>query len=96
MPIGKEKVSLYCTVSAAFVNVIANFLFIPLAGLNAAAATTVLAELVGWIGYWIRGRKLVYIHINLHVIMTVILSCSSILVLCQVLRIGFINPLLNF
>lgn len=95
LPIGKEKVSLYCTLSAAFVNVIANFLFIPLAGLNAAAATTVLAELVGWIGYWIRGRKLVCIHINLHVIMTVILSCSSILMLCQVLRISFINSLLH-
>ena len=95
LPIGKEKVSLYCTLIAALINVIANFLFIPVAGLNAAATTTVLAELLGWIGYWIRGRKLLRININLRIILFVILSYGSILLICQVLNDAFTNYLLH-
>ena len=47
IPSGREKVCLYSSIVSASINIILNLIFIPRWGLNAAAATTVLSELVG-------------------------------------------------
>ncbi|HFI0563778.1 flippase [Streptococcus suis] len=44
IPLGREKVNVYSTVTAAVVNTILNFIMIPLFRENGAAFTTVLAE----------------------------------------------------
>lgn len=47
LPAGREKICLWTGVASAAINVVLNFLMIPRWGLNAAAFTTVIAELVG-------------------------------------------------
>lgn len=47
LPAGKEKLFLISTIVSAVSNVMLNLLLIPKYGLNAAAATTTLAELIG-------------------------------------------------
>lgn len=47
LPSGREKVCLYSCAISSTVNIILNFILIPYYGLNAAAFTTMLAELIG-------------------------------------------------
>lgn len=47
LPSGREKICLKVSLISAVVNVVFNIFLIPLYGLNAAAATTALAEMVG-------------------------------------------------
>lgn len=47
LPAGREKVCLFSCIMSALVNIVLNFIFIPYFGLNAAAATTAIAECVG-------------------------------------------------
>lgn len=47
LPAGKEKICLRGCIVSAMVNIVLNLLLIPRWGLNAAAATTALSELVG-------------------------------------------------
>ncbi len=49
LPSGREKISLVSSIVGASVNIILNLIFIPIWGLNAAAATTAFAELLGLI-----------------------------------------------
>lgn len=46
LPSGREKVALKASIISALVNVVLNLVFIPIWGLNAAAATTAAAEFV--------------------------------------------------
>lgn len=47
LPAGKEKICLWSSIVSAAINVALNFVLIPRWGLNAAAFTTVLSELIG-------------------------------------------------
>ena len=47
LPAGRDKVCLTACAASAVINIILNFILIPQFGMNAAAATTAVAELVG-------------------------------------------------
>ena len=47
LPAGKEKICLWSSVVSAMVNIVLNLILIPKWGLNAAAFTTALSELIG-------------------------------------------------
>lgn len=47
IPSGKEKICLISSIISAIVNIVLNLIFIPFWGLNIAAVTTVIAELIG-------------------------------------------------
>lgn len=47
LPAGKEKICLTSSVVSAVVNIVLNFILIPIWGLNAAAATTAISEFLG-------------------------------------------------
>ena len=61
LPAGKEKICLKSSIVSAVVNIILNFIFIPVWGLNAAAATTAVSEFLGII------IKLPYIDENIRI-----------------------------
>ncbi len=46
IPAGKEKICLLVSIISAIVNIVLNFIFIPIGGLNAAAMTTWISELI--------------------------------------------------
>ena len=52
LPAGREKIFLLSTAVSAIVNIILNYILIPIWGLNAAAATTVLSQLMGICILW--------------------------------------------
>lgn len=52
LPAGRDKLCLLSSVISAIVNVVLNLVFIPKFGMNAAAATTALAELIGIFIKW--------------------------------------------
>ncbi len=57
IPSLKEKIFLKICILSALVNIITNFVFIPLFGLNAAASTTVLSEAIVFIGAYLNTEK---------------------------------------
>lgn len=90
MPSKNEKTSSIATIASASVNIIFNFLLIPIWGEKAAALTTVLAELMMFIICYRKGRKLSYakvINVNL---LQVIVGCVGISIICILCR-AFIN-----
>lgn len=95
LPVGNERISFYCTVLAAIVNLAANIIFIPIGGASAAAATTVLAEAVGFFGYWLYSRQLIHIHISRNVFAIVIIGYILIEVICRFFHIFIINPFIH-
>lgn len=95
LPLGNERISFYCTVLAAIVNLIANLIFIPIGGASAAAATTVLAEAVGFVGYWIYSRRLIRIHISWNVFIIVVIGYVLTEAICRFLQLLILHPFLH-
>lgn len=87
MTLKKEKVLFYATAISAIVNVLMNFLFIPLWNENAAAITTIIAEGVCLlINVWY-GRKYVKIEKLAGITIKVCLGCLMICLITFVLRL---------
>lgn len=55
LPAGREKICLFASIMSALINIILNLILIPFFGLNAAAATTAVAE---WVGVVVLGRRM--------------------------------------
>lgn len=58
LPYKKEKISLYASTISALVNVILNFLIIPILNYNGAALTTLISEVIVFFIYIYSSRKL--------------------------------------
>lgn len=65
---GREKYLLYVTTASAFLNLIGNFILIPLFQQDAAAFTTLLSEAFTAVLTWFIGRKVVKINSGIKVI----------------------------
>lgn len=86
VPVRKEKLVFYSTIISALINVGLNFILIPIWGMNAAAATTVIAELITLImaAFWSHDYiKLIGVRKN---IITIIIACIAIVILCIILK----------
>lgn len=94
-----EKIVLRTTIAAAVVNVITNFVAIPLWQQNGAAVTTVLAELTVLIVGWRHARNLTKLNNMRNVIITSILGCISIVfifyLLCSFIQSSLMRLLIN-
>ena len=82
IPHKQEKNALKTTIGAAVVNLITNFVAIPLFLQNGAAATTVLAECVVMAIGWHYARKLVKLSNMRKTILTSLLGCVAIGAVC--------------
>lgn len=75
IPCKLEKKVLYTTVTAALVNLLMNFIAIPLFQQNGAAATTVLAEMVVLIVGWHYAKELIVLEGMKKTIVTSVMGC---------------------
>lgn len=80
---GMEKYCLISTLISAAVNVGLNFIFIPMWGMNGAAFTTVISELLVLLAslYYSRGKY--KLSLNFRDIMPCLISCVGIVIVCS-------------
>ena len=82
VPSRKESKVFYATFISAGINVGLNFIFIPLWGLNGAALTTVIAELIIFILSVVSSKEVVYLINVKRDIITIGVSCAMIVLVC--------------
>lgn len=93
LPMKMEAKSFKITIVSALVNIIFNFLLIPLWKENAAALTTILAEGISFFGCRYFGRKHVSIKGIGTIIAKVLAGCIAIVAVCLILRLLLPNLL---
>ena len=84
IPKKKETVVFYATLASALINVILNFILIPIWGLNAAAFTTVIAEAIICLVAMVFSREFVNLSNNRRNIASVVLGCLCIVGVCYI------------
>lgn len=89
LPAKKEKDIMYATIASAGINIVLNFIFIPLLKHNGAAITTAISEAVVLIWQIIVARKYLRVRIDKKDIGKVMLGCISIVTVCIV--VNYIN-----
>lgn len=90
VPSQKESWVFYVTVVSAVVNIILNFILIPIWGEVAAAITTLIAEIIGFAcNYW-KGHKYVKVENSVSLLLKVVAGCIPIVITAVALRF-FIN-----
>jgi O-antigen/teichoic acid export membrane protein len=90
VPSEKENWVFKVTLISAVVNVILNFALIPIWGEIAAAFTTLIAEIIGFIcNYW-EGRKYVKVNNSVSILIKISIGCLPI-VACAVILRALIN-----
>lgn len=82
IPCKQERKVLIATIVAASANIALNFILIPLFAQNAAAFTTLVAELLSMSICYICGRKYFKTQIAVKDIVSVILGCIAIVAIC--------------
>ena len=82
IPVRKEWFVFKATVVSAVVNVLLNFVLIPIWGINACAVTTVIAELIVFIIAFFEGRKILSLFDVQRNLITSIIGCFGIVVVC--------------
>lgn len=87
IPSKNEKEVLYATCAAATVNIILNFILIPEYKQNAAALTTLVAELVSALisGYY--AAKIIKIKINKRDVASIVIGCAFIYLYSGLIRV---------
>lgn len=86
LPCRKEKELFYVTLVSGVLNVILNFILIPLYQESAAAFTTFLAELCSLVLCVHYARGLVQISWNKRIIGSVLCGCAGIIVVCAITK----------
>ena len=84
IPAKKEKNVLVATLVAGITNVVLNILLIPHFIQNAAAFTTLLAELISFTICYIKAKKIVNVKPNIKNFTTTIIGCIGIFLYCFV------------
>lgn len=84
IPYRREKLVLAATIIAAAVNIILNFILIPSFHQNAAAFTTVAAELISMVVCYWNGRKYFHYKAPVRDLVSVVFGCVGIIVICSV------------
>lgn len=80
VPMKKEKYVFTATMISAIVNIVMNFILIPIGRENAAAFTTVLAEAIAFFLQWYEGRKYIKLRGIWIQIAKVTVGCVGILI----------------
>lgn len=86
VPLGMEVFVFKSTLLSAIINIILNFIMIPLWAENAAAITTVIAEAVAFLTQWWKGRKYVDIKGIPKILSKISVGCCGIVVVCFLLH----------
>lgn len=80
VPLKMETFVLKSTVISAIINIVLNFILIPIWAENAAALTTLIAEAVAFIVQWYKGRKYVHLTDMWKTYLKICLGCLMIVV----------------
>lgn len=94
IPNHAEKYFLRSTIAAAFINIVLNFIFIPLFGMIGAAITTLIAEIIVFIMALLHSLEFTCIKINKKSLFSVILSSAAVLEICLCVDSLFDNKIL--
>lgn len=94
IPTGNEDKILRATLIASIVNIILNFILIPHLGLNAAALTTLLAEMICLVFAFHYAKKFCGFRIKARDCISVAFGCVLIFVVCKVIPSIFTGTLL--
>ena len=86
IPCKLEKKVLYISIVSATINIILNLMLIPFGKQNAAAATTLLAELISMIMCGKYVSKIIKIHIKKIDIISNVIGCIFIYLICKILK----------
>lgn len=82
LPYKQEKICLMASSISAVINVLLNFLLIPVISYNGAAITTLISEALILVIYIISSRKLVTLRIKIRPILSIAAGCLSIVLIC--------------
>lgn len=94
VPMKMENIVFKATVLSAIVNLVLNFLLIPLWEENAAAFTTLLAQLIAYIWCLLSGRKYVKLKRIGLTMVKIVIGCVGIFIICLTLRLLKLNMIL--
>lgn len=86
MPLKLEKITMYATILSSIVNVILNFILIPVLQQNGAAITTIIAEAMVFIFYWIYIHNKIKIQGAFETIIKTIIGCFFIALSCLAVK----------
>lgn len=95
MPLGNELFFMISTITAALSNIILNFFFIPLCGIEGAAITTLIAELIV---VWISQKKAkadINIHVDVKGSVECLLGGTCVALICIVVSIIIPNSIIR-
>ncbi len=95
VPGKKETVVFWATIISALVNVGLNYILIPMWGMNAAALTTVIAEVITFIIAYINSKPFVSLRGIKKNMISIALSCIGIVVFCGVCKYCINNIYIN-
>lgn len=85
LPNKKELIILYASLLSAVVNVVFNFILIPVIGINAAALTTIMAEAIMCVICLIYSKKCLTFRLIDRDNGSVVFSCIGIIIACRLL-----------
>ena len=96
IPYKQEKYFLRATIVSALTNIVLNFILIPRFGINAAALTTLVSEVIVCVMLFNRGKKYLdkAVEYN-HDVKTAILGTLCIVIICFTVRLLVENRLVN-
>lgn len=86
IPCNKEKIVLFATTCAAIINVVLNIILIPFFNINAAAFTTMIAELTSAIICFYFGREYFILKIKPKNVSSIIIGSIGILLVCYLMK----------
>lgn len=95
IPYRNEKIYLIATSTAALVNIVLNVFFIDRWGMNGAATTTVLAELIVFIIVYQNSKKVLCLGIMTMELVRILIGCFIVCVVCLLSRTLIVNVLLR-
>lgn len=95
IPLKKEIDVFKATIVSAIINIILNFILIPIYKENAAAFTTVLSQAIAFIWCWRIGRRAVKIYGTLICFLKILAGCFGIY-LCSLLLGFFIDSIIIY
>ena len=85
IPNKKEKYFLFSTIAAAIVNISLNIILLPIYGINAAAITTLIAEIIVFSITAFYSIKTIDFNFNVKTIIKIIIGCIAVFILCILL-----------
>lgn len=86
LPFRQEKMCLMASTISAVINIVLNFLIIPVLNYNGAALTTLIAEAVAFFVYWRWSKKYPKVGCSRSIILSTVVGCFGIIIVCFVVK----------